>query len=46
MEDLRTTEVTGISFGYIDTILYCYSSVKIDDANVLFPSFERCKWSV
>ena len=43
MKDLQTTELTGTSFGYLDTILYCYSSVKVDDANFLFPSFERCK---
>ena len=38
MEDLQTTELTGTSFGYDDTILYCCSSVKNDAAN-----FERCK---
>ena len=43
MKDLQTTELAGTSFGYVVTILYCCRSVKIDDANVLFPNFERCK---
>ena len=42
MKHLQTTEITGTSFGYIDAILCCCSSVKID-ANVLFPNTERCK---
>ena len=42
MKDLRTTELTGTRFGYLDTILYCCSSVKIGDANFSFPNFERC----
>ena len=43
MKDLQTTELAGTSFGYAGTILYCCRSVKIDDANFLFPNFERCK---
>ena len=43
MKDLQTTELTGTSFGYVDTILYCCSSVKSNDANFIFPNFERCK---
>ena len=41
MKDLQTTELTGTSFGYVETILYYRSSVKIDDADFLFPNFER-----
>ena len=38
MKDLQTTELTGTetSFENIDTIFYCCSSVKIDDANFYF----------
>ena len=43
MKDLQTTELTGTSFGYVDIILYCCSSVKIDDAIFLFLNFQRCK---
>ena len=43
MKDLQTTELTGTSFGYFDTIWYCCSSVKIDDVSLLFPNFERYK---
>ena len=46
MKDLQKSELTGTNFGYVDTILYCCSSVKIDDANFLFPNSERCKSSV
>ena len=46
MKDLQTTELAGTSFGYVDTILHCRRSVKIDDANILFPNFERCNWTV
>ena len=41
MKDLQTNELTGTSFGYVDTILYCCSSVKIDDENFLFPNFSK-----
>ena len=40
MEDLKTTELAGTGFGYVDTILHCCKSVKIDDTNFLFPNFE------
>ena len=43
MKNLQTTELIGTSFGYVDTILYCCSIAKIDDANFLFPNCERCK---
>ena len=43
MKDLQTTELTGTNIGYVDTNLYCSSSVKFDDTNFLFPNFEKCK---
>ena len=41
MKYLQATELTGIRFSNIDTILFYCSSVKIDDANLLFPNFEN-----
>ena len=43
MKDLQATDLTRTSFGYVDTILYCCSSLKTDDANVLFPNFEGAR---
>ena len=40
MRHLQTTEATGTSFGYVDTILYCCSNVKIDDTNFYFQSLK------
>ena len=42
MKDLQITELAGTSFGYVGKILYCCRSVRIDDADFLFPNFERC----
>ena len=40
MSQLQVTELTGASFGFVDTFLYCCSSVKIDCAISLLPNFE------